>query len=204
MLAGLTDEELVSRAAKPAGGAATAAATDVLLRRYQERVYLWCFRMVRHHEQACDLSQECLLLAWRGLASFQGNAKFSSWLFSLVRNRCLSALRPRSLHRDEEIDPDTLIGSPLDPADEVAERDEERRVERVLMQTLDAQEQEAIWLRCIERMPVEAITELLQVTGSSGARGLLQTARRKLKAALSREGIATDGGASGWSGADAP
>ena len=50
----------------------------------------------------------------------------------------------------------------------------------------DAREQEAIYLRCFERLPVDEITSLLSITGASGARGLLQSARRKLRAALAK------------------
>jgi hypothetical protein len=42
-------------------------------------------------------------------------------------------------------------------------------------------------LRCFERMPVDRITETLCLENASGARGLLQTARRKLRAELERE-----------------
>jgi DNA-directed RNA polymerase specialized sigma24 family protein len=49
---------------------------------------------------------------------------------------------------------------------------------------LDPLEREAIWLRCYEGMPVEEITGLLGIDTASGARGILQRARRKLRAAL--------------------
>jgi len=45
-------------------------------------------------------------------------------------------------------------------------------------------EQKAIWLRCFERLPIDEITGMLGIEAKSGARGMLQTARRKLKAAL--------------------
>jgi DNA-directed RNA polymerase specialized sigma24 family protein len=51
---------------------------------------------------------------------------------------------------------------------------------------LEPQEQQAIWLRCVERMPVDDVTRILGVDGSSGARAVLQRARRKLRAAIER------------------
>jgi DNA-directed RNA polymerase specialized sigma24 family protein len=47
-------------------------------------------------------------------------------------------------------------------------------------------EQEALWLRCVERMPVDEITRVLGIEGSTGARAVLQSARRKLRAVLDR------------------
>jgi DNA-directed RNA polymerase specialized sigma24 family protein len=49
---------------------------------------------------------------------------------------------------------------------------------------LDAKERAALWLRAEEGMSVDDITRMLRVDGASGARGLLQTARRKLRAVL--------------------
>jgi len=54
----------------------------------------------------------------------------------------------------------------------------------VIEASLDSVEQQAIRLRCFERMPVDAITRALDIRGSAGARAVLQRARRKLRAAL--------------------
>ena len=54
-------------------------------------------------------------------------------------------------------------------------------------------EQTALWLKAYEGMPVNDINRLLGVTDESGARALLQTARRKLRAAL-RGGVSGEEG----------
>lgn len=195
-LAALDDDALVREARRDLESPAGRAAAGELFRRYRSRVYAWCFRLVHDHERALDLSQDAMVLAWRALPGFGERARFSSWLFAIVRNRCLSALRPRSLTRDDELEPDMLAGPAADdPADQMARRDEEQKVERLLREVLDPQEQDAIWLRCVERMPVEEITQLLGLHSASGARGLLQTARRRLRAALELRGITVDDGA---------
>ena len=51
------------------------------------------------------------------------------------------------------------------------------------------EEQKAIWLRCFERVPIDEITRLLGIEASTGARGVLQRARRKLRTALDRSGV---------------
>jgi len=45
---------------------------------------------------------------------------------------------------------------------------------------------EALWLRCFEHMPVDEIGRVMRLENASGARGLLQRARRKLRAALAQ------------------
>ena len=181
-----SDEELVRRyQADPDGGAGRSAAGELLLR-YHGRVYQWCYRMVREREQALDLSQDAMIDALRGLRSFEHRSRFSSWLFMIVRRRCLTALRPRVLRRDEDIPPEEIWDPRGGPEHEWIEREGETALARLIERHLDPREQEAIWLRCVERLPVDEITRLLRLDSASGARGLLQTARRKLRAALRR------------------
>ena len=59
--------------------------------------------------------------------------------------------------------------------------------EIVIAFRLTEAERQAIVMRCFERVPVGDITDALRIEGASGARGLLQTARRKLRAVLERD-----------------
>lgn len=170
------------------------SAASELLRRYQRAVYLWCFRYVKEHEHALDLAQDVLLSAYRALPSFRGDAKFSSWLFAMARNRCVNALRRGNVFLELEVVEDTLADRGPMPDIEMEEREGEERVLRLIADTLDPIEQRAIWLRCAERLPVEEITLLLNLDSGSGARGLLQTARRKLRAALAGQNPKTEEG----------
>jgi RNA polymerase sigma-70 factor (ECF subfamily) len=183
---GATDEDLVARAVTDRGGERGRDAASRLFQRYEERVYIWCLRYVRGHDAAVELAQEVLLRAYRSLGSFQGRSRFSSWLYAIARNQCLNALRPVSLLRDDEAEPDQLPG--LEPGpDEVLEGAEwEARLLDLIRTTLNPLEQEALWLRCIEKVPVDEITHMLNISTASGARGVLQSARRRLRAALER------------------
>jgi RNA polymerase sigma-70 factor (ECF subfamily) len=188
-----SDEELVRRyQTDPVGPAGGAAANELMLR-YHGRMYQWCYRMVREREQALDLAQDAMVDALRGLRSFEHRSRFSSWLFMIVRRRCLTALRPRMLRRDEDVTPEEIWDPGGGPEQEWIEREGEAALERLIVQHLDPLEQEAIWMRCVERLPVDEITRLLGLDTASGARGLLQTARRKLRAALKREETPTRG-----------
>jgi RNA polymerase sigma-70 factor (ECF subfamily) len=181
----LTDEQLIERAVRDPQGRPGREAASELLQRHRRRVYLWCYRYVHEPERAMDLAQEALLSAYRALPSFQGRSRFSSWLFVITRNCCLKAVAAPSLVRDDA----ELEGLP-DPAGTPetlfeASQDEER-LRRLLMQHLDEDERRALWLRCFERMPVDEISRVMQLENVTGARGLLQRARRKLRSALDR------------------
>lgn len=182
----LSDRDLVVLAQE---GTLEAEAIQVLLSRHQDRVYSWCYRWVREHEKALDLVQESLLDAWSGLPEFQGRGCFSSWLFSVTRRRCLKAFRRASLVRDEESDPDDFADISRGYDEVIAGEEAEERVLRLIRQHLNPSERMAIWMRCIEGLPVIDITTALGLKRASGARGVLQTARRKLRAVFDRDRI---------------
>lgn len=179
------DEELL-RIARAGGDPRVrrAAATEVLCR-YRRAVYLWCLRYTRDPERALDLSQDVLSIVWEKLDMFEGRSKFSSWLFAVTRNRCIDAGREGDpvdggVELFEVTDP-----SPLPDAIVDGDRDEDWLL-AIIRAELAPDEQQAIWLRCVEHMPVETITRIMQLENDTGARALLQRARRRLRAALER------------------
>jgi DNA-directed RNA polymerase specialized sigma subunit len=68
----------------------------------------------------------------------------------------------------------------------VEQDEDEERLLQTIRTSLEPLEQDVIWLRCFERMGLEQITVILSIDGASGARAVLQRARRKLRAALDR------------------
>ena len=82
-----TDPELVR-----AAGAGDMNALGRLYARHHERVYELCYRMVGDPDVAEDLTQESFLRVRRYGARFDGRSSVASWLYRLVRNRCLDAL----------------------------------------------------------------------------------------------------------------
>jgi RNA polymerase sigma factor (sigma-70 family) len=182
---GRPDEDLVRLANDGRDTVAGRTAATALLARYRRPVYLWCYRYVGDHEQALDLSQEVLMRAWQSLEAFEGRSKFSSWLFAIARNCCLNQVRRVKLFGDDEPDYDRLAGVQANPARDLEEREEEERLIGLMRATLEPVEWKVLWLRCFERLPVEEITRVLEIDSVSGARGLLQRARRKLRAAMS-------------------
>ncbi len=167
-------------------------AASILIARYRRRVYLWCFRFVRDRERALDLAQDVLLSAYRSLGSFEGGCPFGSWIYVIASNRCRNELRRPALFVPDEIDPDAFAAAGADPAEELLRKLDEEQLLELIHECLDAEEQSVLWLRCVERMPVETISGVARIDQASGARGVLQRARRKLRAALERREAARE------------
>jgi RNA polymerase sigma-70 factor (ECF subfamily) len=187
------DEALAALVAQDPDGPEAGSAAAELLGRYSKITYRWCLRMVGDREGALDLAQEALLNAYRHLGSYRGTGRFVSWMYVITRNCCLCALRRPSLLRDDEADPDERAGDHPGPDQALEEKDDEEALLALIRTHLDPREQEALWLRCFEQMPVDAITRLLRIDDASGARGLLQGARRKLRRALERRDAGNGG-----------
>ena len=191
-LADLPDAALVdSVRADPDGESGRRAACE-LLSRHRIRVYAWCFQRLGDADHALDVTQEVLLNAYRGLRTFHGRSAFSSWLFVIARNRCMSEMRRPRLLIDEESQPDDLRSQTKDPATLYLEGRSEEEVLDLIRRELEPLEQQVLWLRCFERMAVDRITAVLGIEEASGARGVLQRARRRLREALRRRGPASE------------
>jgi RNA polymerase sigma-70 factor (ECF subfamily) len=182
------DDDLARRVQAHAGTPAGERALEALLDRWQERIYRWAWKHVREREEALDVTQECLVLISRGLPGYEPRGQFGAWVYAIVRRRCLSALRPRVLARDRDVEMDSLVAPTRGPDDDAERHEREERVLAAIREALEPREQLALWLRAYEGMSVEDITRRLGLDGESGARGLLQTARRKLRAALGESG----------------
>jgi RNA polymerase sigma-70 factor (ECF subfamily) len=64
-----------------------------LVRRHQRRVYAAALHILGSHSDADDVTQEAFVRAYRGLASFDGRADVSTWLYRIAVNTALNWLR---------------------------------------------------------------------------------------------------------------
>lgn len=107
------------------GGPAAQAAFDELLTAHQDAVYRAALRLMGDPDEALELAQDVLVTAFRKIAQFRGEAKFSTWLhritLNLARNRWKSASRrPRALSLETgaaSLDLDGDEPRPLDAPD---------------------------------------------------------------------------------------
>jgi RNA polymerase sigma-70 factor (ECF subfamily) len=192
--AGRADRELVAIYQEDPDGEAGRDAASQLLDRYRERVLVWCWRVLGDRELALDLAQEALLNAYGRLLDYEHDGRFGAWLFTIARHRCLDELRRRRVPLAEEAVLE-LVADPQPGPDEVFERQATSRDLLALVQeTLTPLEQDAVWLRCHEGLPVDVITSRLEIREATGARAVLQRARRKLRSALADRSGKNQGG----------
>ncbi len=180
----LDDEQLAELAGRSQDAAIAGNAATILLERYHRRIYRWARRYVGEHEEALDLAQEIMLSVWRYLPRYESRSRFYAWVFVIARSRCLNALRRPRLLVAEDAEPEMLPARREDPVQALEEKLDETEILELMEVCLDPVEQNALYLRCFERLPVDTISVALAIPGSSGARSVLQRARQKLRRAL--------------------
>jgi RNA polymerase sigma-70 factor, ECF subfamily len=87
---GIPEEEIIRQARE-----GNAEAFEQLYRRYSNRVYHLCLRMVKNEAEAEDLTQEAFMRVFRKIHTFQGKSAFSTWLHRVSVNTVLMSLRKK-------------------------------------------------------------------------------------------------------------
>lgn len=109
------DAALVERAVH----GADARAFELLVRRHQGLVRAQLRRLLGHDAaMADDLAQETFMLAWRNLAQFRGDSRFSTWLYRIAYSCFLQFLRGQGRQTQPlPLDPDAGHSADADPRD---------------------------------------------------------------------------------------
>lgn len=177
------------------------AAFGTLVERYQQVVFRAALAALRSREDAEEVAQDALLLAYRKLDSFRGEASFKTWLLTITWNRAMDRRRRagewlhRFVGRDDSREFDAPSADPSRETTMIAE--ESRRDVRRLLRTLPARYRDALLLSASGDHTFEEIGRLLGVpTGTAKWRAM--EGRRLLRKKLvsrghGREALANEG-----------
>jgi RNA polymerase sigma-70 factor (ECF subfamily) len=95
-----TEESLEDLAA--AAKAGSVPAFERIVEETKDRLFNYVLQLVRNEHDAEDLTQEAFIKAFRNLHSFDGRARFTTWLYTIAKNSAFSHLRRRRLHQPIE------------------------------------------------------------------------------------------------------
>jgi RNA polymerase sigma-70 factor, ECF subfamily len=160
----------------------------LLVERHSRAVFRLAYRMTGNEQDAEDVVQESFLRAYRQLGRFESRANFGTWLYRIVANCSVDAMRARQSRHDQS------RGESLDAASSVAVSDghgPDRLAESAeiaaqvagALGTLSALERAAFTLRHHEGRSIQEISETLGI-GTSAAKHSIFRAVKKLRATL--------------------
>src|ERR671912_875076 len=156
-----TDEELVALSMR-----GDTESFDQLILRWERPIYALAYRVIGREEEARDVVQETFLRAFRGLANFRGQAKFSSWIYRIALNLCRDWIRrerraPVS-QAPEGVDLAELVSEqgPIESIEDLVARNDMSRTVARAMQELPEEQRTAIILKEYHGMTFQEIADL--------------------------------------------
>jgi RNA polymerase sigma-70 factor (ECF subfamily) len=141
-------------------------------------------------EDAQDASQEVWIRVWGNIKNFRGKSAFSTWLYRIATNTCLSVLWKKQAREARELGEEAPYhpepsGGDADP--EAAALNSERREEiQVALRTVRAEHRTAMVLRHMEGLSYAEISEVLGVPGGT-AKGWASRGRAAMLVSLTEE-----------------
>lgn len=179
----MSDEDLVECYRSFENADEREQAINELFARYQARILRWCIRFTRDHESALDLAQDIFLRVYRNLHTYRGDSRFSTWIYVIVRNQCMTALERRAgqpSYVDATAAVELADASSTRAYSMIEEQDASERLCRTMLGALTATEANVMMLHYGQEVALADITRSLGLKNKSGAKAYIVSARRKL------------------------
>jgi RNA polymerase sigma-70 factor (ECF subfamily) len=160
---GLKDDELIRQAQQ-----GDLRSFDVLVRRYQKRVYFVAYRMVKNHDAADDIAQETFINAYGAIKSFKPGHSLYTWLYRICMNLAINHLKRSKFvvsesQFEEKASPLEREAATPDPAEDFASREMERKIE-LAIDSLPPKHKAVLLLRVYEDLSYEQIARTLNIS----------------------------------------
>lgn len=150
----------------------------ILVNGYKDMVYTLCVRMVKDSMYAEELAQDAFLKAFKNIGSYRKESKFSTWLYRIALNTCLSALRKNKITevdlKDHQFESDGNLGIKT-----LEEKDTSALLKKAI-DSLKNEEQIIIQLFYLEELSIKEIAEVTSLS-ESNIKVKLHRTKQKLK-----------------------
>ncbi|WP_379146096.1 RNA polymerase sigma factor [Paenibacillus sp. sgz500992] len=155
-----------------------------VIRLYQQRIYLYCFRLLNSKEEAEDAVQDVLIKAYQNIGQYKPQADFVSWLYKIAYHHCLNQLRRQKfqLQLRKLLRQDVAVNS----AEQMVENRLFSEPVSAALGKLDVEDRNLLILRIYEDKSFAEIGEILGVSTAT-ARKRYERTRGKLKKAIERK-----------------
>ena len=153
----------------------------LLLERYERPVVRMVRNITNNLESYEDIAQDVFFTAYRKLASFDpARSSFSTWLFTIARNKSLNVLRKKRVLSMGEL-PERADSR--EPSDNMARKEFFEKLDREL-QALPSRQRRAFVLAEFEKLPYEQIAQIEGVRIGT-VKSRINRAKKRLRSSLS-------------------
>jgi RNA polymerase sigma-70 factor (ECF subfamily) len=160
---------------------------------YSSKIYRLAIRMLNQQQDAEDVLQETFLKAYRGLKSFDGRSKISTWLFRIATNEALMVIRrkhPEMVSIDEPVENEEGEQEPVQiidwcclPEEELLSEETRQRLD-IAVQKLPERLRVVFLLRDMNDLSTHETAEVLGLSDTA-VKTRLSRARLRLREELS-------------------
>jgi len=170
-------------------------AFEILVQKYQKRIYYLALRMTKNHDVADELAQESFVKAYLALPSFQKGRNFYTWLYRITVNLVLNYIKHASFTVSLD-NPDRLaflenIPESPDQLSQLVNQEEMKRFQKAIDE-LPAQQKMVFVLRVYDDLSYEKISEIVGCSVGTVMSRLFR-ARNRLKNILKETEKKKDG-----------
>ena len=160
-------------------------AFTALVDRYKDLVFTLALRMVKHKEEAEEVSQDTFIKVFKSLNKFKGDSKFSTWIYRVAYNTCLDRIKKNKKNqREVPIDDYTMHHvKTLDNALEQMETNERKQAIKACLELLPPGDCALLTLYYFEDLSLEDISKVIQVSANTVKVRLFRS-RKKLTTIL--------------------
>ena len=157
-------------------------AFNLLVSRWEKRVFNYLLRLLANREDALDVSQDVFLKAYQNLPKLDDAERFAGWLFRIAHNEAFTLLR-RKRPESELPQAMQLAARPAETGNRLLPMELSLAVESAL-KSLSEDQREAVLLKVYQGFKFEEMAEILECPVST-VKSRLYTALDLLKTALS-------------------
>jgi len=106
----------------------------ILYSRYYSKVYQKCLSFIKNADDAFDLTQDILMKAFSKVSTFKGNSKFSTWLYAITHNYCVTTSSKVKNYHFEEV---SVGQNVMDESTDMDKLEQRKEYEEKLMKLKD-------------------------------------------------------------------
>lgn len=155
------------------------ASFEQLYQQYVDKVYQTCLSFTKDQASAQDYTQDIFLKVFENLPSFQQRSLFSTWLYAISRNHCVSRLRTDGRLKTESLSDQSLLYPVIDN-ESMAETESQYQYQLLALQRLPDKELNLLRLKYEQGLSIQQIGQRYQLS-ESAVKMRLKRSRERLQ-----------------------
>ena len=158
-------------------------AFNLLLKKYQQKIYWHIRRMVIDHDDADDIAQDVFVKVWKNLPGFRADAQLYTWMYRIATNECITFLNKKKAKNNVSLDDvDSTLGDTLAASSYFDGDKAQRKLQEALL-TLPDKQRLVFNMKYYEDMKYEEISDVVG-TSVGALKASFHLAVKKIEAFL--------------------